>query len=196
MKHILPLLAIVILAAGCNGGPPVQPGNGGTQDNNNAEHPGNNNVVQPNNGEEPTVPLPRPEIPVADEETQEKIDAAIAKVKDASAKMEERQDALLVDMVKIGAIAAPDVLRLTLDPEAGQRYTIWAQKFFRLLPEKNALNILVLHLFHEEAEMRAAANTMLIILTGKKDIGYDADADETSRYEAIEKWMKVLASER
>ncbi|RKY26457.1 MAG: hypothetical protein DRP79_04825 [Planctomycetota bacterium] len=193
MKHVFSLLAIVVLAAGCNGGPPIQPGNGGTQKNGDAVVKPSDNDTRNGDTEEPSL-IPKPEIPVADGETQKKIDAAIAKVKDASAKMEERQDALLVDMVKIGAIAAPDVLRLTLDPEAGRRYTIWAQKFFRLLPEKDALDILVRHLFHEEAEMRAAANAMLVVLTGKKDIGYDANADETSRYEAIEKWMKVLGT--
>ena len=191
MKYVLPFLAIVLFLAGCNGGPQVQAENGGTQDDGNGVVKPSDDGTQNGDTAEPSF-IPKPTIPVADEETQKKIDAAIAKVKDQSAKLEERQDALLQDLVNIGVIAAPDVLRLTYDPDAESRYTVWAQKFFRLLPEQEARDVLVLHLFHDDVEMRKAANLMLVVLTGKKDIGYDAEMDEAFRYEAIKRWMEFL----
>lgn len=191
MKYVLPFLAIVLFLAGCNGGPPTQAENGGTQDDGNGVVKPSDDGTQNGDTAKPSF-IPKPTIPVADEETQKKIDAAIAKVKDQSAKLEKRQDALLQDLVEIGVIATPDVLRLTYDPDAEPRYTVWAQKFFRLLPEQEARDVLVLHLFHDDAEMRKAANLMLVVLTGKKDIGYDAEMDEAFRYEAIKRWKEFL----
>lgn len=195
MRYVLPLLAALVFAAGCDGKPPVQPGNDGAQ-NGTEDRPSENQTdgVMPDggseNGEKPA--LPRPEIPAADAETQARIDKFLAIALDGSAKMDERQDAVLVGLVNTGVIATTGVLRLTFNPNANGHCAVWAQKFFRLLPEKEAYKALVLHLYHDDAQVRAAANAMLVTLTGKRDIGYDADMDEASRHKAIKRWKKAL----
>jgi deoxyribodipyrimidine photolyase len=148
----------------------------------------------PPDNTKPEVKVPKPNIPVADAETQKKINAAIAKFKDASAKPEERQDALLTTLVAIGPIATPDVLRLTLD-RSDASIQRKARKFFSLLSQKEAYTALVYQLFSDDQNMRNAANAMLTRLTSNKGIGYDASAAEAVRYEAIKKWAAALGVE-
>lgn len=196
MKHVALALAIVALLGGCIFG-------GHTKDNTakpSTQAEGQTGTTETTNttggSEKPeTKPeVPKPKIPVADEATQKKIDAAIAKFKDTSAKPEERQDALLKDLVAIGPIATVDVLKLVTETSTEPR-AMMAQKFFELLQEKDkkACNeALLLQLYNDDASLRTAANQMLVQLTGKKDIGYDANADEAARAEAIKKWAKEL----
>lgn len=143
----------------------------------------------------PEVVVPKPAIPVADAETQKKIDEAIAKFKDRSAKWDEREDALLQTLVGIGAIATPDVLRLTYDKGAEAEWAGMALKFFYLLPEKERSKGLVCQLFSDDSNMRTAAVWALEQLTGMREMGYDANAGEAARYEAIKKWAAALGVE-
>jgi len=159
------------------------------------EAPAPENPPAPVESPEPEVKIPKPDIPVADEETQKKIDEAIKKFQDTSAKWDEREDAILKTLVGIGAIATPDVLRLTENPDIEAQAAGMILKFFYLLPEKERNTALVYQLFNDDLDMRAAANAMLVRLTGKKDIGYDATASEADRYAAIKKWAEALGVE-
>jgi type IV secretory pathway VirB10-like protein len=145
--------------------------------------------------EEPAATAPKPEIPVADADTQKKIDEAIAKFRDPSAKLDEREDAILKTLAGIGAIATPDVLRLTLDQSIETEMMGIVYKFFYVLPAKEIDTALVYQLFNDDSNMRTAANAMLVRLTGKKDIGYDANASDEERYAAAKKWAEALGVE-
>jgi len=159
------------------------------------EAPPPENPPAPVENPEPEVKVPKPEIPVADAETQKKIDEAIGKFKDASAKWDEREDAMLKTLVGIGAIATPDVLRLTENEDMEPQAAGMILKFFYLLPEKERNTALVYQLFSDDSDIRNAANAMLARLTGKKDIGYDANGSEADRYAAIKKWAEALGVE-
>jgi hypothetical protein len=211
MRYFLLMLAFVALFAGCTSNKPKQagPGHNSTAATTPekvtppqpAEAPAEVKAEPTGEGETPAGPtenpkpevkIPKPDIPVADAETQKKIDEAIKKFKDISAKWDEREDAMLKTLVGIGAIATPDVLKLSLDRDIEPEAAGIILKFFYLLPEKERNTALVYQLFNDDSTMRGAANTMLVRLTGKKDIGYDANGSEADRYAAIKKWAEAL----
>jgi hypothetical protein len=213
MKYVIVMLAAAMLCGGCIFGPKAEtekPEGGNVSETTPVAPPENQKPpedisgpaeVPPEDGaagpveKPPEVVVPKPAIPVADAETQKKIDEAIAKFKDKSAKWDEREDALLKTLVGIGAIATPDVLRLTYDTGAEAGWPGMALKFFYLLPEKERSKGLVYQLFSDDSNMRTAAVWALAQLTGMREMGYDANADEAARYEAIKKWAAALGVE-
>jgi hypothetical protein len=119
--------------------------------------------------EEPEVRLPRPEIPEPDAQTRDKISRLIETALNQDEKPEVRQDAILVDMVEIGPIASTAVLWMPFDWRADGHAWVLAEKFFRLLPEKDAYDMLARNLFNDDVRIRGAADDILVNLTGMEN---------------------------